>query len=509
MPPKLTVGLTEEQLHSKKTSYAHVLHVVRHFMQKAIQYMNGTPTFIVVTDNDGYLLESYGDQSIKNIVDSLGISPGIKAEESNMGTNSICLALKYNEPIAITGEDHYHECLSGVACYSVPFSDSPEKTIAGTISIMTTINYASELHLGLLSSAVDSIERELLLQEKNQQLHLLIEAMINSTPLGIIMVDYDGNVLEFNEQAEEITGICRSSAIGKEVKLLDGIGEHIQNVVRNEEEIKNMDLTIVQHGTNNKQSCLVDVLPLFNKSNQTIGAFAQLRDITCYYALQKQVIESEKLSAIGKLGAGLAHEIRNPLTSIIGLTQLLKADLEGNHYLNIITTELERVKNLVNQFVSLGKPTTLNREQYSIYKLVEETVHLMNSNSSIHTIHIRSENNDDSLTAFIDKSKIKQVLINFIKNAIEAMPDGGVIYIHLTYDDNEVYVSVEDKGEGMTQEEIHQISTPFFTTKEGGLGMGLPICFDIVKSHHGEVHIDSKKYEGTTICMSLPIYYNK
>ncbi|WP_208590968.1 ATP-binding protein [Gracilibacillus suaedae] len=503
--PFLKVGLTKKELQIRKQRFGKELSVVQHFMKKLIQYMEGIPTLIITTDNQGYILDIYGDQSIKEMVDSLGITLGVRFDEKDVGTNSVSLALEHQKPIAIIGKEHFHDCLSEAACYSSPFCFSANGRLVGTVSMMTTVNFASNFYLGLLSSAVDTIEREIQLQEQNHQLHLLNQVLIDSTPIGIVMTDKNGNLLEFNSSAEEIIGIKKEEVIDNGIKQIGQIGEYTNYVLETEKKVENAEFSFQLIESDCSKKLLLDVLPLFDEG-QMIGAFAQFRDMTNYHELQQKLIESEKLSTIGKLGAGLAHEIRNPLTSIIGLTHLMKENNHKAEYLDIITAELERMKNLVNQFVSYGKPSTISRVSCCLDDLIRETVELMDNNTRLHNVNIYVEPSVKNTEVYIDKHKIKQVLINFIKNAFEAMPNGGNICVEIETDlkNKEVHISIKDEGIGMTKEQVKNLGKPFFTTKENGLGMGLPICFDIIHAHNGRIEFDSEKGKGTVVHLILP-----
>ncbi|SDL69122.1 ATP-binding protein [Sediminibacillus halophilus] len=505
--PFLKVGLTKEQLQQKQNKYGKVLTIVKEFMKKLIEYLDGVPTLIVTTDSEGYVLEIFGDTGIKQMVDSLGITIGARFDEKDVGTNSVSLALKHGEPIGLIGDDHYHDCLAGVACYSAPFSYSDSNQLAGTVSIMTLVDFANQFHLGLLSSAVDTIEGEIRLQEQNHKLYLLNQVLINSAPLGIIMTDDSGGILEYNPGAEEILGIPKKEAIPKGIGGIKGLSEYVVRALQRQEKIENTETTLIDHKNGHERICLVDVLPLYDSFHRLTGAFAQFRDMTNYHELQKQVIQSEKLSAVGKLGAGFAHEIRNPLSSIIGLVQLLKENNEHNKYLQIITDELERMKTLVNQFVLLGKPTKLQKTNSDIVQLIRNTVELMNSNARLNKVQMEFVSEETELFVPIDESQVKQVLINFIKNAVEAMPDGGLLLIQLQVNkkEKEFRITIQDEGEGMTQAEVERLGTPFFTTKESGLGMGIPICFDIAKAHNGFINVESAKGRGTSIHLVFPL----
>ncbi|WP_347551786.1 ATP-binding protein [Pseudalkalibacillus hwajinpoensis] len=499
-PPSLQVLLTEEELALRIQKYNCALSIIRKFMKKLLSFLSGSPTIVVTTDNDGHVLDAYGDASFKSMVDSLGVQIGVRFDESIAGTNSISLALKHKEPFELVGQDHYHHCFEEVACYSAPFFiDNGE--LIGTISLMTTKEYASKLHLGLLSSAIDTIEREVQVNWQNDQLHLYNQMLMSATPIGIIITNQEGQILEYNHSAENITAHNKHEMIGKNITLLTELEPFFEHVLRKQTSIENIELAF---STPEEKRCLLDILPLYTNNEQLIGAFAQFRDMTSYYQLQDQVIHSEKLSAIGKLGAGFAHEIRNPLTSIIGFTGMLEVDDTQTKYIDIIKTELERMNNLVNQFVMMGKPTISQRKTGNLTALIAETVQLMNSNAHLYNVEIHFRPLVRDLTIYMDASQIKQVLINFIKNAIEAMPEGGQIWIGLKENRTNITISVEDEGEGMTKDEVNQLGTPFFSTKGSGLGIGLSICYDIIKSHQGKVSIKSEKGNGTEIKLDLP-----
>ncbi|WP_283152873.1 ATP-binding protein [Guptibacillus hwajinpoensis] len=500
--PVLHVLLSEEELALRLQNYSCSLSIIQKFMKKLLSFLSDTPTVVVTTDHEGYVLDSYGDESFEQMTASLGIQNGVKFDEATAGTNAITLALKYQEPIHLIGDDHYHYCFEDVACYSAPYAYHNGEII-GTISLMTTKKYASQLHLGLLSSSIDTIEREIQVNKQNEQLHLYNQMLMRATPIGIVISDQDGQIKEFNRSAEKLTGLNKTKMIGYPITEIPTLKPFFDHVLSKKKGIEDIEITFFK---TDERKCLLDILPLYDHNQQLSGAFAQFRDMTSYYQLQEQVIQSEKLSAIGKLGAGFAHEIRNPLTSIIGFTQLLDVNEEQANYISIIRAELERMKNLVNQFVMMGKPTISKRTLNELNPLVFETVELMKSNAHLHNVQLEFDANTENITVCMDSSQIKQVLINFIKNAIEAMPEGGEISVHLTKNEENAVISIEDDGKGMSEEEVKQLGTPFFSTKRSGLGIGLSICFDIMEAHNGEISIDSEIGKGTKARLILPYH---
>ncbi|KGP91462.1 histidine kinase [Pontibacillus chungwhensis BH030062] len=504
--PTLQIELTEAEMEERKQTFEHALPVIQHFMEKVLYYMDGTPIIVATTDEEGYVIHKFGDESMMEMIHAFGIHNGVRFREKVAGTNSISLSLLHDESIGLVGKDHYHEALHGIACYSAPFHYGEDGRISGTISIMTTVEYESQFHLGLLSSAVDSIERELRLQEKNNKLEILNQIMINSTPIGMIMTDQEGRITDYNAALEKLVEYSMKERLAKGDTKTYVIKPYVDHVLWTGEKLENKEVTLSFDDGEREKIFQLDVLPIYD-GDEVIGAFAQLRDMTNYYELQEKLIESEKLSTLGKFSAGLAHEIRNPLTSIIGLTQLLKETNAQNKYLEIITSELDRMKNLVNQFVLLGKPSSVQPAPCNLHDLLEETIELMKSSARLQDVSITFESNQKDLVMTIDEAKIKQAFINFIKNAFESMENGGEVQVRLVHHpgSNKVEVTIEDEGEGMDPDEVSNIGTLFYTSKENGLGMGLSISLEIIKAHHGTVDFNSEKGRGTKVELCFPV----
>ncbi|WP_165998376.1 ATP-binding protein [Bacillus sp. Cs-700] len=329
------------------------------------------------------------------------------------------------------------------------------------------------------------------------------QVLMGATPLGIVMTDQLGEIQEMNESAERITGLLESELKGKNISVIPELVVLIRQVLEDKNKLENKEVVFLQ----SEKTCLLDVTPLFDQLGQFIGVFAQFRDMQSYYDLQKRVIQSEKLSAIGKLGAGFAHEIRNPLTSIIGLTQLMEElpVQKQREHRKIIQSELERLRHLVDQFVMLGKAPASQRKPENLQKIIQETVCLMKSYARAHQVNLHYQTGMSDPIVSIDRFQIKQVLINFIKNAIEAQPDGGNIRISIFPNTSTVTVKIIDAGPGMSQQILDQLGSPFMSTKEDGLGMGLAISLDLIKAHQGTYTIHSKEGEGTTVEFTLPL----
>lgn len=208
-----------------------------------------------------------------------------------------------------------------------------------------------------------------------------------------------------------------------------------------------------------------------------------LRDITQQKRNEELLIRSEKLAVIGQLAAGVAHEIRNPLTSIKGFVQLLQSRTTDNQeYYKIILSELNRINDIVSEFMVYAKPDVIVFKMRNIEVILLNVITLMRSQALMRNIQLSSEFEHDIPLIHCDENRLKQVFINLIKNAIEAMPSGGSILIRVKYKNGKkIRVFIMDQGEGIPKKLISKLGEPFFTTKEGGTGLGLMICNKIIE----------------------------
>jgi PAS domain S-box len=246
--------------------------------------------------------------------------------------------------------------------------------------------------------------------------------------------------------------------------------------------------------------------PAFFKGKPAISGL--LLDVTESKLSEQHLIRSEKLSVIGQLAAGVAHEIRNPLTALKGFTQLLHrrtAD-QNREYFDMMLTELERINYIVGEFMLLSKPHQWQQmNRCDMGSLLDDIIPIMQSQAIITNVSIAAEKSLDLPTVLCDANQIKQVLINLMKNAIEAMPDGGELHVHMKKDHKgHIIIDIIDKGIGIPQHVIDRLGEPFYTTKDTGTGLGLTVCFKIIQSHGGTLAISSEPNVGTTATIRLP-----
>ncbi|WP_223869775.1 ATP-binding protein [Paenibacillus sabuli] len=214
---------------------------------------------------------------------------------------------------------------------------------------------------------------------------------------------------------------------------------------------------------------------------------------------------SDQLAMAGMLAAGIAHEIRNPLTSLRGFLQLLRADKQ--RYSDIMLAEVDRINEIVNELLRLADPKPREPEQKPLLPLVRSVVTLLEGQANLMNVRMRIETDEAAEVAVVvcEENKLKQVFINLVKNAIEAMPDGGEIELHCFCEGKRVCLQVADRGSGIDVQLADRLGQPFVTTKENGMGLGLMICRSIIEGHKGDLQFDGREHGGTVVTVSLPI----
>ncbi|KRE97698.1 diguanylate cyclase [Paenibacillus sp. Soil766] len=286
--PTFSNFLSEGDLNLKRADYEEILSVINFFVHKMLELMKGIPVLILITDENGCILEMAGDEAIKSVIEQSGIKVGLVFNEHEAGTNSVNLVLEHRQPIQLIGDEHYYQFLGSSACYTVPFKYTDVNNLLGTISIMTAIDQHNPFLLAMLCTVVDSIERELMLKKQNNRLHILNQVVIETTRNGIIITDRDGIITEFNKFAEIITGSKKQDVINKPIPDAQ-TNDFIKEVLQTGKEYEDMELMLPPQKGQDELVCLFDAFPIRDENMQIMGAFAQFRDITERYHTQKQI----------------------------------------------------------------------------------------------------------------------------------------------------------------------------------------------------------------------------
>jgi two-component system, sporulation sensor kinase B len=223
--------------------------------------------------------------------------------------------------------------------------------------------------------------------------------------------------------------------------------------------------------------------------------------------MKQELIRTEKMNVVSQLAASVAHEIRNPMTSVRGFMQLMQKEnltKEQHLYISISIEELDRAQEIINQYLALAKPQTDQYETIDLTSVIQQSIDVMHSYAILNSIHI-TQQLESCLEIEGLKLEIQQVLINIIKNAIEAIKSEGEIWISAAKNSNGfVSILIKDNGVGMTENQMKKLGSPYYSTKEKGTGLGLTVCHQIVKQMGGQIMIKSELNKGTCFTINLP-----
>jgi two-component system, sporulation sensor kinase A len=348
--------------------------------------------------------------------------------------------------------------------------------------------------------------------EDEQQLSTLI----NSMPDFVCFKDSKGRWLRVNDFGRKLYQLENIDYCGKTDLELGEIvpffKEAFELCIRSDEETwKAGTLTRCEESvpTPSGDVKTFDVIkvPLFYEDGERKGLLIIGRDITQQKLAETLLLKKEKLSVLGELAAGIAHEIRNPLTSIKGFMQVMKETKEVNDwYMEIILNELERINQIVSELLVLAKPQSHCYKLFLLSDAVNYVIQLMSHEATLNNVAVSIENATPHALVYGDKNQLIQVFINIMKNAIEAMPKGGTIDLRVWEEDGNINITIADTGIGISKERLEKIGEPFFTLKEKGMGLGLTTSTKIIQEHKGTLEIDSEVGKGTTVHLSLPKY---
>jgi two-component system sporulation sensor kinase A len=246
--------------------------------------------------------------------------------------------------------------------------------------------------------------------------------------------------------------------------------------------------------------------PVLGPNGEVENVVVVGRDITERRKAEDLLRNSDKLSMLGELAAGIAHEIRNPLTALKGFIQLLQAEGTANEqYLQIMLSEIDRITFITNELLLLAKPQAHRYREHALLPLLQNVIKLLEPQANLKNVRIRTVFPVETPIITCEEYQIKQVFINLIKNGMEAMPFGGDLTIEVQADFSFVRIRFVDQGKGIPPEVIAKLGEPFFSTKDQGTGLGLMVSYKIIRDHHGDICISSEIGTGTTVDVWLPL----
>ena len=332
-------------------------------------------------------------------------------------------------------------------------------------------------------------------------------------PNAIITMDNTAKITSFNNEASNITGINENDILNKTVT--DSFDNNLLPIIKLLIHGLEKDIIYIKHIIKIKGSMGIETPIMINTSLQKdvngkiLGVIGVFRSVEEIKQLEESVIRAKNLESLGALSAGMAHELRNPLTSIKGYAQYIKLELGETSVLNedisIVIDEVDRLNNIIDRFLDFARPKELNLELNNINEVLRLVVKLIGKEMLPKNIDILMELSNVPLICF-DFEQIEQVILNISINALQAMPNGGTLTIHSVFLEasNIIEVTLQDTGVGISDDNQDKIFEPFFTTKNKGTGLGLAICSRIVENHKGVIEVLSSTTVGTKFTIKLP-----
>lgn len=377
------------------------------------------------------------------------------------------------------------------------------------------LNYSIIMALVLLGIyVIFKLQETYIVKKTLNEMKVYTSKLLETMDNAVISVDKNGNIKTFNRKSEEIFGKKKEEVLNKncqEVLNLKINGECLLKECLLEK--KNITQEIILEEKRLKKKILdINTSFLTDESGEITGVVAVIRDVTEIKNLNEEIARHKRLVALGKLSAGIAHEIRNPLSSIRGLAQFIfnsfsKTD-ERKEDLNTIIQEVDRLNKLVVQVLDFAKLKKPNVIRFSLNDLIRKITELFKIEIKDKQIKFNLELSPDISQIQADEDQVRQILMNVIINSIQAIPKKGEIKIKTEKaplkGEPAIKLIIEDSGIGITEKDFNQIFDPFFSTKEKGSGLGLSIVYKLVEAHQGEIKVESKEGEGTKFIILLP-----
>ena len=335
-----------------------------------------------------------------------------------------------------------------------------------------------------------------------QDTSAVAENLVSHLPVGLIATDSEGRVAFFNAAAARLTGVAPQQALGRMADEVLPTQLNRLKVFREDGPAileKEMECRGAGH---NRVPVSVSAAKIFNEARQSLGHVLILRDLGEVRRLQDEVRRQEKLAALGGLAAGVAHEIRNPLSSIKGLATYFAGKFpeasEDRQVAQVMTQEVDRLNRVITELLEFARPTDIKPQRTNVNDLIRHSLKLVEQDAAAKNIEILQRLDDHVCTAEIDPDRLSQCLLNLYLNAFEAMPSGGRLTVASTMDDGpRLRIEIADSGSGIGVQDLENIFNPYFTTKPKGTGLGLAIVHKIMEAHGGRIQVDSAPERGT------------
>ena len=341
------------------------------------------------------------------------------------------------------------------------------------------------------------------------RMRVFSDRLVENMPVGLVALGPAGEVATINPAGCELLDLSAGTALGRPARdflpasLMD-LAERLGSVqARIEEEIS------CEVSPGHVLPLSVSAAVLCGEDGSDLGRLLIFKDLSDVRALEAAVERSKRLAAVGSLAGGVAHEIRNPLSSLKGFATYFKersaANPEAEQIADIMIQEVDRLNRVVSQLLELSRPVKISPRALRMASVIDTAAALVRAQAKAAGVDLDLDVEEALPPVPMDPERMHQVLLNLLLNALEAMVDGGRLEVTARAADGQMEIQVRDSGAGIAPEDLSHVFDPYFTTKSTGTGLGLAIVHQIVEAHRGTLHIDSRPGAGTTVTLRLPL----
>ncbi|HEX6726908.1 MAG TPA: ATP-binding protein [Nitrospira sp.] len=348
----------------------------------------------------------------------------------------------------------------------------------------------------------------------------LARNILHSIPTGVLTINQGGIISAMNPAAEAVLNRASSELLGKDYDAVfpeaDPIRRILDGALKEHCHVSQKDF-LYECGDLSPRTIRVSTAELTGDDKKPAGVILQAQDVSEWLGLERRVRVAEKLAALHTLSAGVAHELRNPLSAMDLNLHLLEEELKewetlaepGARYLGVVNAECRRLSAILDNFMKFARPGSVGQHEVDVKALIDHIMTLMRFEAEERGIQLEQVMDEQLLPVLGDATQISQVLVNIIVNAFHAMPNGGHCRISALQREAEgkhwVEIAVKDSGVGITKEQLSHLFEPFYTTKSSGTGLGLAIAYRIMQDHSGTIQVASAPESGTTVVIQFPV----
>ncbi len=337
------------------------------------------------------------------------------------------------------------------------------------------------------------------------------ENIVESMNVGVLAVDFEGRIEFWNTQLEQSMGVRRVDAVGRTIEEILPADLAVEIAARSQEErVTNLYKFPLRNRDGRTLVVNVSIAPLAGKSEERLGRLILVDDITQRMQLEEQLVQTEKLTSLGLLAAGVAHEVNTPLAVISNYIQMLAKQLPSNDPRQKLTDKIVkqtfRASEIVNNLLNFSRTGGAAFKEVNLNQVIDETLTLVTHPFRAGNVQVIKNLEADLPGILGSSNRLQQVFLNLFLNAKDAMPSGGMLEVRTAAHNGTVEIEVADTGMGIQRENLARVFDPFFTTKATGrgTGLGLSVSYGIIKEHAGKIEVRSTPGKGTSFRLEFP-----